>query len=235
MKHPGWLLAAVALTSYAYGLATVQYQCFPHGILKQFLSTSTARDRAQYHKLKQDFFTHCGTTADVVMVGDSLTDVAEWHELFPGKSIINRGISGNTTEGLKNRMEAIYATNADRAFVMIGVNDIAHGVKEDILLKNYQEIIQGLQQNGITPFIQSTLFSSPALHPKILLLNQAMQAYAEKQGLVFIDLNATLAPGGTLLDLYTNDGLHLNFRGYAVWKQAIEKHLPINTPGSLLP
>src|ERR1700691_2534070 len=33
--------------------------------------------------------------ADIVMIGDSITNNGEWQEMFPGISIANRGIAGD--------------------------------------------------------------------------------------------------------------------------------------------
>ena len=43
----------------------------------------------------------------IVFLGDSLTDRAEWAEFFPDKRIINRGVGGDTTEGVLNRLDEI--------------------------------------------------------------------------------------------------------------------------------
>jgi len=68
---------------------------------------------------KKSFFDAFHAPAAVVMVGDSLTDGAEWGELFPGAGIANRGIDGDTTDGVLERMDAILALHPAKAFVMI--------------------------------------------------------------------------------------------------------------------
>lgn len=78
-------------------------------------------DRPYYQHKKQRFESY-KTKADIVMVGDSITDGAEWHEMFPQLNIVNRGISGDTTVGVLNRLEGITQTQAKKAFIMIGVN-----------------------------------------------------------------------------------------------------------------
>ena len=44
---------------------------------------------------------------DVVMIGDSLTDGAEWREIFPDQKIVNRGIDSDTTDGVLARLDEI--------------------------------------------------------------------------------------------------------------------------------
>lgn len=37
---------------------------------------------------------------DVVMIGESITDGAEWREVFPNVAIVNRGINGDKCAGV---------------------------------------------------------------------------------------------------------------------------------------
>jgi len=64
---------------------------------------------------------------DIVFIGDSLTDSAEWEDLFPSSNIANRGIGGDRTNGVLKRMNSIYSTNASKAFIMLGINDLKFG------------------------------------------------------------------------------------------------------------
>jgi hypothetical protein len=58
-----------------------------------------------YYQHKKQRFESYKTKADIVMIGDSITDGAEWHEMFPQLNIVNRGISGDTTVGVLNRLD----------------------------------------------------------------------------------------------------------------------------------
>ena len=44
---------------------------------------------------------------DIIMLGNSLTDGAEWNELFNNSHVKNRGIIGDIVQGLYERMEPI--------------------------------------------------------------------------------------------------------------------------------
>lgn len=165
------------------------------------------------------------TRADVVMVGDSLTDYAEWSEMFPDVAIVNRGIAGDTTEGLLERLDSVIATGADIALIMIGVNDIGPGVSAEQIYLNYEKIVLRLLENGIQPCIQSTLLVGRTQHgknPVIAALNKRLVALAEREKLTYIDLNARIAPSGELETQYASgDSVHLNAKGYAVWREMI--------------
>ena len=47
------------------------------------------------------------TSKDIVFIGNSITNGAEWNELFPQKRVKNRGISGDTSEGVFDRLDAV--------------------------------------------------------------------------------------------------------------------------------
>ena len=61
---------------------------------------------------------------DIVMLGDSLTEWGNWHELVPEYSILNRGISGDTSSGVLDRLQEVIERRPKVVFVMIGTNDI---------------------------------------------------------------------------------------------------------------
>src|SRR5829696_483482 len=66
-------------------------------------------------------------TAEIVMLGDSLTDWGNWNELLPGLSLINRGIAGDTSAGVITRLGEIIQRKPNVVALMIGVNDILQG------------------------------------------------------------------------------------------------------------
>jgi lysophospholipase L1-like esterase len=53
------------------------------------------------------------------------------------------------------------------------------------------------------------------------------QEYCQAHGLTFIDVfHLMLGPNGLPRpDIFREDGLHMNAKGYAIWKEAIEPSL----------
>src|SRR6185369_6092309 len=101
----------LALLAFAWGYVAAKLDVFPGPQLRALAAgvrttTQTPQAAAQvsqrdsYWREKVSFFTTFGRHADVVMVGDSITDGADWGEMFPGVSIANRGIDGDTTDGV---------------------------------------------------------------------------------------------------------------------------------------
>tara|TARA_R110002167_G_scaffold91458_1_gene246027 strand:+ start:76493 stop:77257 length:765 start_codon:yes stop_codon:yes gene_type:complete len=181
-----------------------------------------------YYQHKKQRFESYQNNADIVMVGDSITDGAEWHEMFPEVSIVNRGISGDTTVGVLHRLQGITQTQAKKAFIMIGVNDFSRKRSAELVFANYKKIIAAIQQANIQVLVQSTLqtgISKKHHNLRVAQLNQLLKAYCTEQGITFIDLNKVLAPTGILEEKYSLDQLHLTAEGYALWQVEITPYM----------
>lgn len=59
--------------------------------------------------------------SDVIFLGDSITDKCEWTELLENPNIKNRGISGDTTERILNRLDEIVESKPKQIFLMVGI------------------------------------------------------------------------------------------------------------------
>jgi lysophospholipase L1-like esterase len=205
-----------------------------------FAATSVQRERAKgttvsdpssYWLEKKSFFETFGARVSVVMVGDSLTDGAEWGEMFPGISVANRGVDGDTTAGVLRRLEGIASVRARKAFVMIGINDFKEARSVDAVFRDYHDIVSRLGESGTKVFVQSTLLcneakagwiSCAAIQGKIRELNRRLAGLASAD-VAFIDINAGLAGTGGLKAELSYDGVHLNGEGYRIWKDEISK------------
>jgi lysophospholipase L1-like esterase len=229
----------VSITAYGLGLITARYKIFPYKQIKYFKKVifndkkinpkaGVEKSFRRYYLEKTSFFEVCGIESEIVMIGDSITDRAEWNELFPNLRIINRGIAGDTTKGVLNRMESIYSTNAKKAFIMIGINDLGKSIPVSDVLYNYMKIIALLKEHEIKPYIQSVLLVGDKYNHRnknVLKLNAMLKELAEKKNIVFIDLNKALSENNKLKDSYSFDDIHLNGDGYFVWKNCIKEYL----------
>ncbi len=181
-----------------------------------------------YYYHKRSIFEDFGDQADVVFLGDSITDYGEWQEIFPDVSVVNRGINGDTTLGILHRIDSVLQVKPKKVFILIGVNDLLRdkGSNEEILAR-YKQIIDQLS-GETTVYIQSILFTRgkwSKVNPRIIQLNQALEEYSRQNNLTYIDLNSKLAPDGTLLRGDSWDGLHLKGQGFVKWKEIISPYI----------
>lgn len=172
----------------------------------------------------------------VVFVGDSQTEQCEWAELMALGAIpvLNRGITGDHTEGILNRLPELLRHRPSNIFLMVGVNDLLFDTPLPEITARYRELVQRIRSQS--PDTQLTLLGLPAVNNEIkqtglrqksiLELNAAIAQIAKDYALPFVDLYTPMIDGeGRLSAKFTEDGLHLNASGYLVWKQAIVAYL----------
>lgn len=166
--------------------------------------------------------------ADVVMVGDSITWMGDWHSIFPDIDLANRGVGFDNTAGLLARIDAINAIGAQVVFLMIGTNDFLTTTDAARTIDNYGKILSELSAQRIV--VQSTLFAGPRLERRNRLIAQLNDAAATlcqaMANCTYVDVNQHLAPRGVLEPEYTFDDLHLNGPAYRVWSEVIRPLMP---------
>ncbi|KAF0159755.1 MAG: lipolytic protein [Syntrophaceae bacterium] len=164
------------------------------------------------------------------MIGDSITAGGEWSEIFSQTKIANRGIGGDRAEDILRRMEPIFAVNAKKAFVMVGINDIFRYESINTIFNNYTNIVQQLRSKGTEVYIQSTLECSKSRCgnklEKARELNEKLKAYAAQHEIAYININNGLTSETEgLLKEYTPDGIHLLGSGYLKWSKTISPYV----------
>jgi hexosaminidase len=186
-----------------------------------------------YHQRVTHFKSLPQTSGDILFVGNSITDGAEWSELLGDRRIRNRGISGDITAGVIHRLSEIIHRKPAKVFLLIGTNDLARNTAPDSVLRNILWIASSLRQQ--TPatqvYVQSILpvnnaFGKFSGHTgkggQIKWINDQLQAQSDGGGYRFIDLYSSFANAeGKLDSRYTNDGLHLSGEGYLLWKHLL--------------
>lgn len=173
------------------------------------------------------------TNGDIIFLGNSITDGGEWSELFDDLKIKNRGISGDRTFGVLNRLDEIYNRQPAKVFLLIGTNDLAGNIKPDSVVKNILWITSLLKDKSpLTKIYVQSIFpvnekfgkfgGHTSKRNEILLVNKALFDSAVKYRYNYVDVFSALADSvGRLHTDYTNDGLHLTGPGYVKWKETI--------------
>ena len=236
------VMAALTLLLLAYviGVATSDPQNIVHQQLKLWrtqlmsanspLSGTFLINAMVREKPRNQLFDAFAPQVDVVMIGDSLTEGVIWSEVFPNTKIANRGIGGDRTIDILNRMDPILALHPKKAFILVGLNDLATGVSVDDAFNHYQKIIERLEKNQIQVYIQSTVECSRVRCGKqvdeVRALNACLKKYAADHRITLIDLNSLLSSKRLgLLPKYTSDGSHLTAAGYIAWSQMVQPYM----------
>ncbi|WP_010631293.1 GDSL-type esterase/lipase family protein [Sporolactobacillus vineae] len=170
----------------------------------------------------------------IVFLGDSITQNNNWNEMFANPNILNRGISGDTTNGILHRISNIVYLQPRKLFIMAGINDFTVGRTVSKVTQNYIKIIRIIRKASpaTTIYVQSTLPVNNALNgsltspEKILMLNHNLRNYCAQTGIRFINLYPFFADASNHLRVgYTYDGTHPNGKAYLVWRAYISKYV----------
>lgn len=168
---------------------------------------------------------------DVAFLGDSLTDGYDVKSYYSQYLVSNRGIGGDTTVGLEERLQvSLYDLKPKVAVMLIGANNMNE------MFGNYENILKAFQEKvPKTKIILLSLTSMSGNWGKKNQLaaynNVKIKMLAEKYSFEFVDLYSALLnlETGEIYESYTTDGGHLTPLGYEVLTEnitpAIEKQL----------
>lgn len=178
------------------------------------------------------------TTDDIIFLGNSITNGAEWSELFANPHVKNRGISGDTTIGVYQRLDAILIGHPSKIFLLIGINDVSRGLSVDTIVKHIGMIIEKIKRDSPNTrlYLQSLLpvtdyykmFNGHTSHADVIPeINRRLAKLTVNEEITYIDLFSQFMDpnsGKLRVDL-TNDGLHLLGKGYLIWKKLIDPYI----------
>lgn len=175
----------------------------------------------------------------VVLFGDSR--IAMWDPLqVSGFQIVNRGVGGETTAQILNRLDRdVIALKPDVVVIEMGINDLKTiGVfpdrRQEIInscQRNADLIVERLRRQKIEVILLTIFPPGPVpLSRRMLWSDQTRTAVAEfnrralglrLSGLTVLDCDPALADGSRLRSEYVLDTLHLNGAGYAALNRVV--------------
>ncbi len=154
---------------------------------------------------------------------------------FPAYTIINRGFGGSSlTDVIRYASDIILPYDPKQIVIYCGENDLAGSdkVTSKIVVDRFKQLF-GLIRNSY-PNAKLTYVSmkpSPSrlhLMPKMTEANLLIKNFLKKQEQTsFVDVyQKMLNEAGTpMKDIFLEDNLHMNAKGYAIWQKLIEPHL----------
>ena len=187
-------------------------------------------------RLQQDDATVKGR---VVFMGNSITEgwVREDAAFFTSNGYIGRGISGQTSyQFLLRFREDVLKLNPEVVVINAGTNDVAENTgayNEEYTMGNIISMVELASVNGIEVILTSVLPAAAFgwnaaikdAPQKIEALNKRISAYAQKEGIPYVDYYSAMVYGDNkaLNPAYTKDGVHPTLDGYKVMEALIKK------------
>lgn len=186
-----------------------------------------------------------GKPKPVVFFGDSITDFCDLKRYYPEIHAVNRGISGNTTRDMLNRIKlSVYDTEPSEVVLLAGINDMMNEKESpSMVIPRYEKIVQGIRQNcpGAKIVCQSVYpgwngdkekadrgmtFPLEYLAEDIIKLNRLIQGICGKYHCTYADIHSCLKQDdNTMIHDYSFDGCHPNADGYKVIAAELKKYL----------
>jgi lysophospholipase L1-like esterase len=200
------------------------------------VATHSAFAKRHYRERLEVFAADPLDCGQVVMLGDSLTELNDWPSTTASSATLrNRGVSGDTSEGVLARMDELFANQPAAVFLMIGTNDLWSGITPETTVANIVRMSDQFRSRSpySTLFVQTLppLRGEPASwggapNDKVREINALLKRASGHGSFVILDTYALLADDkGMLNTAYTTDGMHLNEAGYAVWSKLVSETL----------
>lgn len=178
----------------------------------------------------------------IVFIGDSITDSYKLDDHYSDLplAVYNRGIGGDATDGVLDRLQvSLFDIEPSKIVIMIGINDLNWGRSNEFVIEHYEKILSSIKDNlpDSEVFVMSILPENKLLeqsstvdvdknNENIKKLNIQIKSLAESLDYTYVDLfSLTVDDNGYLRSDYSDDGLHLNNRGYEVWTSLLKPYL----------
>jgi len=219
------------------------------GILGFFLGKKIKEDK---NENKKHYEEKCAAYAlenfhyskgQIVFIGDSITELFPLDDYFAELDLAtyNRGIAGDTTGGVLNRLQvSLFDIKPSKIVLLIGENDVNGRVEKSKILENYQAIL-----NEISTKLPDAQVYCMSMVPPNLTLETYTEIDVEKTITTMMELNPQIEnmvnsiPNMTYIDLfslfadennmliekYSDDGIHLNAAAFEVWANVIKPYL----------
>ncbi|RZK54240.1 MAG: sialate O-acetylesterase [Pedobacter sp.] len=182
----------------------------------------------KYIELVQKFKAEPKSKKDFVFLGNSITAGTDWSKLLNLSQAKNRGISGDITYGVLERLQEVIDGKPKKVFVLIGINDISRNIPDSLILNNYKAIISRIRKGS-----KKTQIYFNTLLPVNSSFEKFKNHYGKDDHILYLnsEIKKLVAKNVTVIDLYpvfldkdnhlraelTKDGLHLIPEGYKVW------------------
>jgi lysophospholipase L1-like esterase len=170
----------------------------------------------------------------IVFTGSS--SIRLWASLatdFPGLPLLNRGFGGSRLQEVTALVGRVVTPYKPRqVIVYCGGNDINAGRSASGVLADYQALVKAiLAASPAARVAYISIAPNPARWSQIATVkaaNAGIKAWtATDARLGYIDVYAAMlgADGQPKADIFVEDRLHMNPKGYAIWRAIVGPHL----------
>lgn len=168
----------------------------------------------------------------IVFVGSS--SIRKWDDLqvsFGSYNVLNRGIGGAVIDNIiYYANDLIFAYKPRQIVIYVGENDLPGSSPDTILAKTKRLI--GLIRGKLpdVPIVYIAMKPSPVrseFYEKCKQTNELLKTYlATEKKIEYVDVFAAMIKDNKPMpELFVNDMLHMNAKGYRIWTKLVKKKL----------
>jgi lysophospholipase L1-like esterase len=171
----------------------------------------------------------------ILLIGSSsFTKWTDVQDYFPGYTIINRGFGGSTLlDEIRYVNDIVFPYQPKQIIIYCGENDLASSdtVTASMVLDRFKQLFQMMRDKSEAPIAYISMKPSPSrrhLFPKMREGNQLIKDFlATQKNTAFIDVHQKMLDltGEPLPEIFLDDSLHMNAKGYAIWKKEMEHYM----------
>ena len=151
------------------------------------------------------------------------------HKDLAPLTIISRGFGGSNMNDVLHHLDALVLKHNPRAVMIYeGDNDVAQGVSIENILTTFDATIDRIQKHDakIRIYLLSIKpsIARAEMWPAMLEVNAALESRAKQDlNLIYIDVATPMlnADGSFRTDLFVTDKLHMNQKGYDIWRNTV--------------
>ncbi len=224
------IIASVVLVAVAAFLLVWFLYVVPHRESEQNAARIRAYREAKFDRYREENASLSSAEDYVLFLGDSLTDGCDLHDYYPEYTTLNRGIGGDRTYDVLNRMQvSVYDAKPAVVVLLIGGNNVLAGEDLHKTAAEYEEILKGIEEH--LPETKVVVLSLTSMggkcavkNPEAALLNYKIKDIADSYGHTFVDVFTPLFDAETMeiRAEYTVDGAHLTDEGYRVLSAVVK-------------
>ena len=168
------------------------------------------------------------TNQSIVFVGNSITNMQPWAELFTAPNVINRGNSGGFSWEILSNIQSYITRRPAKIFIMIGTNDMnVAGYTPEGVAKNVKQAIKHIQKESPATeiYVESVMPSTNGSRTVALgqALNSKLKAMAEEMGVHYVDYFNDLM--GCTNGTQSYDNLHPHVKGVSAWTNVVAPYI----------
>ena len=190
---------------------------------------------------KQDSISFPPKNAILFIGSSSFTLWKDVQNYFPGYTIINRGFGGSTlVDQIRYADDIIFPYEPIQIVIYCGENDLASSdtVSAAMVMDRFRQLYNVIREKSKAPLLYISMKPSPSrrhLFQKMRDANQSIASFLSESDVqsgltsknVYVDIHSKMLNehGQPIPEIFQNDSLHMNEKGYVIWQKELQPFL----------